>query len=70
MVVVCSVAGASSVISVRSIPGAAVVVKSVPVTGNRSVLRERAVTGAVVGARVAQSAADLKPPCIFPRLLF
>ena len=44
-------------------------VQSVPVARIRSEPRERAVTGAVVGARVAQSA-DLKPPCIFPRLPF
>ena len=41
-----------------------------PIAGIRSLPGEGAVTGAVVGARVAQSAADLKPPCIFPRLPF
>ena len=40
------------------------------VAGASSVIIVRSVTGAVVGARVAQSTADLKPPCIFPRLLF
>ena len=64
-----SVSGEVSISEVRSVPGTAVVVQSVPVVEVRSVICFGAVTGAMVGARVVQSA-DLKPPWIFPRLPF
>ena len=66
-----SVAGVVLVVEVRSVPGAAVMVRSVPVAGAMFQCVPGAVVqcvpGAVVGALVAQSA-DLKTSWIFSQL--